>query len=219
MDKIKTVVKFEITRQLKKPSFWISLLLIPIVMIGIIGLSALSGYMAESSAEEQLAKANENVIAITDEAGVLADAVLNEAIIKVDSKDEGIEKVKKGEVGEYYYIPADFVETKKAEGYLKQTDDTSLFSASSANLRNVLMASASTRVDAKDIVILTNSVNVDMTTFDEKGEVSNLFGKAVIPIMVLGVFYILICVFGNRMLMAFAFHENMNMPTIIIHIE
>ncbi|MBP5512028.1 ABC transporter permease [Candidatus Saccharibacteria bacterium] len=202
MNKIKTVVKFEITRQLKKPSFWISLLLIPIVMIGIIGLSALSGYMAESSAEEQLAKANENVIAITDEAGVLADAVLNEAIIKVDSKDEGIEKVKKGEVGEYYYIPADFVETKKAEGYLKQTDDTSLFSASSANLRNVLMASASTRVDAKDIVILTNSVNVDMTTFDEKGEVSNLFGKAVIPIMVLGVFYILICVFGNRMLMA-----------------
>ena len=202
MNKIKTVVKFEVVRQLKKPSFWVSLLLLPLLMVGLVGISALSGYSTEEGLENALSKVSDNKIAITDKAGVVSDLVLSEKIQKVDNKDEAIELVKKGEFDEYYYINEDFVETKKVEAYLKQTDDTSLFASSTANLTNILNASAATRVNPKDVVILTNSVEVETTTFDEKGEVSNLIGKAAIPIMVLGVFYVLICVFGNRMLMA-----------------
>lgn len=202
MNKIKTVVKFEVVRQLKKPSFWVSLLLLPLLMVGLVGLSALSGYSTEEGLENALSKVSDNKIAITDNANVVSDLVLSEKIQKIDNKDEGIELVKKGEVDEYYYIYEDFTESKKIEAYMKQTDDASLFSSSTANLTNILNASAATRVDLKDIIILTNSIEVETTTFDEKGEVSNLLGKAAIPIMVLGVFYILICVFGNRMLMA-----------------
>ena len=202
MNKIKTVIKFEMVRQLKKPSFWVSLLLLPLLLVGFVGLSALSGYSTEEGIESILTKVSNNKIAITDKAEVVSESILSEKIQKVDDKDKVIESVKKGEFDEYYYIGEDFAESKKIEAYLRRTDDTSLFSSSTANLTNILNASAATRVNPKDVVILTNSVEVETTTFDEKGEVSNLLGKAVIPIMVLGVFYVLICVFGNRMLMA-----------------
>lgn len=203
MNKIKTVVKFEVVRQLKKPSFWVSLLLIPVLLLGVIGLSALSSYMVETNIEDQMTKTSDTKVAITDKAGIVADAVLAENVTKLDNKDEGIEKVKNGEIDEYYYIHEDFVESKKVEAYIKRDKDASLFSGTAANFTaGILSASAATRVAPEDIIILTNSVNTEVTTFDEKGEVSNLIGKAVIPMMVLAVFYILICVFGNRMLMA-----------------
>jgi ABC-2 type transport system permease protein len=72
----------------------------------------------------------------------------------------------------------------------------------SGNIRNILSASAMTRVDPKDVIILTNAINVKSTTLDENGEEVNVLGKAIVPIVVLAIFYILICVFGNRMLMA-----------------
>ena len=45
------VAKFETVRQLKKPSFWIALLLMPLLMVGLIALSSLNSYQAGEYAE------------------------------------------------------------------------------------------------------------------------------------------------------------------------
>ena len=59
-----------------------------------------------------------------------------------------------------------------------------------------------TRVNPNDVAILTNQIKVENTTFSKTGEQTNLLGKAIAPIAILAIFYILICVFGNRMPMA-----------------
>ena len=60
------VTKFEIVRQLKKPSFWLSILLVP----AFIGLMTLIGYIGGTSGVvEELPE--DTTLAIVDEAGVL----------------------------------------------------------------------------------------------------------------------------------------------------
>lgn len=202
MNKIWTVVKFEVIRQLKKPSFWIALFLLPVVIIGFIGLSSLSNSSFGNDISKNNKTANENTFGITDKAGVINEAALTEKVSKIETKEEGIEKVKNGEIKEYYYIPEDFFENKKVEGYNVSTDGGSLFVQSVGNITSLLTASAMMRVSPIDASILTNQIKVENTTFDENGEKANLLGKAIIPIAVLAIYYILVCVFGNRMLLA-----------------
>ena len=202
MNKIWTVAKFEVIRQLKKPSFWIALFLLPVVIIGFIGLSSLSNSSFGNDISKNNKTANENTFGITDKAGVINEASLTEKVSKIETKEEGIEKVKNGEIKEYYYIPEDFFESKKVEGYNVSTDGGSLFVQSVGNITSLLTASAMMRVSPIDASILTNQIKVENTTFDENGEKANLLGKAIIPIAVLAIYYILVCVFGNRMLLA-----------------
>ena len=202
MNKIWTVVKFEVIRQLKKPSFWIALFLLPVVIIGFIGLSSLSNSSFGNDISKNNKTANENTFGITDKAGVINEAALTEKVSKIETKEEGIEKVKNGKIKEYYYIPEDFFESKKVEGYNVSTDGGSLFVQSVGNITSLLTASAMMRVNPIDASILTNQIKVENTTFDENGEKANLLGKAMIPIAVLAIYYILVCVFGNRMLLA-----------------
>lgn len=202
MNKIWTVVKFEVIRQLKKPSFWIALFLLPVVIIGFIGLSSLSNSSFGNDISKNNKTANENTFGITDKAGVINEAALTEKVSKIETKEEGIEKVKNGKIKEYYYIPEDFFESKKVEGYNVSTDGGSLFVQSVGNITSLLTASAMMRVNPIDASILTNQIKVENTTFAENGEKANLLGKAIIPIAVLAIYYILVCVFGNRMLLA-----------------
>ena len=95
-----TVTKFEITRQLKKPSFWLAVLLVP----AFIGLMALIGYIGGTSGVVEELPEN-TTLAIVDEAGILpAENPFN----LYATKDEGIEAVKNNQLDILYYIPADF---------------------------------------------------------------------------------------------------------------
>lgn len=197
--KILTVTKFEIVRQLKKPSFWIALLLMPLFLFAIIGLSALNGYNAETSIAEEWN--NQDLqIAITDAAGILPETTEAEYHIVAD-KPAGIESVKSGNIDVYYYIPADFLESPTIELHAKSKDGA-IFSNFEMPLRNLLMASTASHLSPADLAIITNAYQFNSTTYNADGEEVNLIGQALIPMAILGIFYILICVFGNRLIMA-----------------
>ena len=78
--KIFIVTKFEIIRQLKKPSFWIALLLLPLFLFAIIGLSAMNGYNAEANLEEEWNN-KDYKIALTDAAGILSEDVAGARVV------------------------------------------------------------------------------------------------------------------------------------------
>lgn len=204
-----TVTKFEIIRQLKKPSFWISLLLLPLLILGIVGLSALS-----SSQTEELVNSTKVIsgktVALTDEAGIIENAILTpenleqtlgtEANFKTyASAKEGIAAVKNGDIDIFYHIPADFLETKSIKYY---TRDKALLTNYEAPLRALLSGSAYLKTTPENALILTNGYQMSETTFDENGNEVNLLGEAIVPLAILAIFYVLICVFGNRLLMA-----------------
>lgn len=187
------VTKFEFIRQIKKPSFWASILLIPILL----GVTFLISFIASSSRPEDI-KIDENTkIAITDEANILpSDSPL---LIKGD-RDKGVEMIKNKETDFYFFIPSDFEKTKKVDFY-HISEGLDIFGTESAIIKTVLKQAISKNFSETEILALTGNFEVTDNKLNSKGEDSNALGKAVIPLAILVVFFIFVCLFGNRLLM------------------
>ncbi len=192
---IARVIRFEVIRQLKKPAFWVSILLMP-VLIGVLFLvSFLAG--SDASSEKSRVDYGETKIAITDMAGVLPA----ETPFVINGDEEcGKEMVKKGEVDLYFFIPSDFEESKKAKLY-HISEGLELFNNDGAVLKAILAEAVSSRVSATDAMMLTGAFEIEDNKMTETGEEENAVGKAIVPLVILVVFFLFVCLFGNRFLM------------------
>lgn len=193
---IKKVIKFEIIRQIKKPSFWISLLLMPLLFIGLFGLSAMNNAGVEKSLSES--PKSEKILGLTDESSLLKD---NTNFIRYPDKEEGVTAVKDGKIDIFYHIPADFPTNPKISYYVK-SNTLNLFSSDDKYIKNALTAVAVDQISPLNLTLIQGSYTTEQTTFNNAGKEVNIFGQAIIPLVILAIFYILICVFGNRLLMA-----------------
>ena len=130
------VAKFEIVRQLKKPAFWAATLLMPLLIGGIYFVS----FISTQDVDMNPAIDEDTKIAITDDAGIFGPSA--PFIINGD-KEYGVEMVKNGEVDLYFYIPADFAESKKAEFY-HISEGLEVFNYDGNILKALMMQDAST---------------------------------------------------------------------------
>ena len=189
-----TVVKFEIIRQLKKPSFWVAILLMPVIM----GVAFLISFAAGSNNVDTTAHLSEDtVVAITDDAGVLPK---ENPFNKYATQEEGVEAVKKGEADLFFYIPADFLETKKAEFY-HISEGLEIFNFDGNALKAILSQYARAKVDALDAMAIAGEFEINDNKLTATGEASNALGKAIIPFAILVVYFIFMVIFGSRLLM------------------
>ena len=185
------VTKFEIVRQLKKPSFWLSVLLVPAFM----GLMFLIGFSQDNVGFTELDE--DTTVAITDEAGVLP---AENPFALYSTKEEGIEAVKNDEIDLYYYIPADFVENKKVEFY-QVSDGLHLFDFSAEAIKGILRNFVSAALPEKDVLAITGEYEVETTQIASSGEDANVMGRAIIPGIVLVAFFLYLVLGGNRLTM------------------
>ncbi len=186
------VTKFEIVRQLKKPSFWLSVLLVPAFM----GLMALIGYFgAESSVTEEMSE--DTTIAILDEAGVLPK---ENPFALYETKEEGTAAVKNGDVDLFYYIPADFAESRKLEFY-QVADGLHLFDFSSEAIKGILRNFVGAALPEKDVLAITGDYEIETTQFTSSGEDANVLGRAIVPGAILLAFFLFLVLGGNRLTM------------------
>ena len=210
MNKTLEVIRFEILRSVKKPSFWIASLLIPVAFALYIGIAAFSGYSAGEAASSG-SDTSELKLAIVDESNYLQLEAGKNNIIKnneaeqelsiIDSKDNAISKLQNSEYDIVYYLPADFEESKKVEIFAKPetpkiTDDFS------APIKSLLEDTAANQVSDINYAILTGDVNIESTTYDQdnqevsfSAQISNIAG----PAIALALFYFIIIVLGNRL--------------------
>lgn len=187
------VAKFEIIRQLKKPAFWAATLLLPLLIGGIYFISFISTQGVDENPE-----VDENTkIAITDDAGVFS---ANMPYLINGDKEYGVEMVKNGEVDLYFYIPKDFLETKKAEFY-HISEGLEIFNFDGNMLKTLMMQDAATRVDELDILALTGGYEIVDNKITKDGEDSNALGKAIIPFAIGVTFFMFIALCGNRFLL------------------
>lgn len=99
-----TVIKFEVLRAIKKPTFWVALLAVPLVYGGIFFLGKISGEQAAQNAEK-LAR-EEFSFEIMDESGILNQQTIESVGGKVSkNKSESIEKVKSEKLNAFYFVP------------------------------------------------------------------------------------------------------------------
>ncbi len=210
---ILTVAGFEIIRQLKKPSFWIALLLMPVLLVSIMAISAISGYKAGELADSGIAT-DDKTLGLTDDAQLIQPDILKSLTEPTDSSDtdaltfqlfenreSGLEAVRSGKIDIFYYIPPDFSAETPIEYYIIANRVT-LLASYDAPLRSVLQASAASTTTPINAVILSDAYSINQHTIDTDGNSVNLRGKAIPPLAVLVIFYLLICVFGNRLMMA-----------------
>ena len=186
------VTKFEIMRQVKKASFWVAVLAMPVLLGAGLAISMIVSTPQEAPKVEDNTK-----IAITDEAGVLPK---DNPFALYATKDEGVQAVKEKKVDLYYYIPADFTETKKVDAYRVQ-DGLGLFDQQTEALKGILSNYVKDEVTELEDLALTGGYTINDNKFTSSGEESNALGKAIIPAIFAVAFFIFVCVFGNRMLM------------------
>ena len=187
------VARFEIIRQLKKPAFWAATLLMPLLIGGIYFVS----FISSQGVEENPTLDENTKVAITDEAGVFSKGA--PFVIK-EGKERGREMVKNGEVDLYYYIPQDFLESKKAEFY-HISEGLEIFNNDGNILKGLLLQDASSRVNGLDVLALTGGYEIVDNKMTKDGGESNALGKAIVPFSIGIVFFMFIALCGNRFLM------------------
>lgn len=224
MNRTKEVIRFEVIRNLKKPSFWIAAVLIPIAFAAYIGIAALLGYNTENTIGAGT-DTTELKLAVVDETGYIENYTFvnknkqDQTMQRFDNKEAGIEAVKNKSVDVLYYVPKNIEETKNVEIYTKP-EVSSLVDDYSQPIRAILIASASTKISALDFAIASNSIKFATTTFDVKDDHviddSERIKSIVGPGIALVCFYILMVVLGNRLTAAMVEEKENRISELIL---
>ena len=188
------VTKFEFVRQVKKPSFWATIILIPAMVIGMFVISML---ISSSNASSEPTIDENTKIAITDDAGILPKGM---PMLASSDKDAEVKKVVDGETDLYFYIPADFEEGKKIDFY-HISEGLELFNMDGQAIKAILNQAVAPKFSDLDVVALTGNFEVVDNKLTTTGEESKALGHAVIPITILVIFFFFVTLFGGRLLM------------------
>lgn len=191
-----TVVKFEVVRALKKPTFWLAILMIPLFYGVMFFLGKISGEQSAQNAEK-LAKETFS-FEIRDESKILAPEVIASVGGKISSeKNSSIEKVKKGEIDAFYFIPSN-LENDKVEiyGAYKNFNENAKYPAV---IKNLLKNSSIETIDKNKLAAVNDTLQIEDKLFKD-GIEYNPLREMIAPAMFLVVFYFIVVFLSNRML-------------------
>ncbi|HEV7951839.1 MAG TPA: ABC transporter permease [Candidatus Saccharimonadales bacterium] len=196
MHNLKTVFAFEITRTLKKKTFWITALSFPIVIGLIFAVILFSNQATEQASLDT--KNQRFSLAITDESKIIAPQLIDEINAQIiDRKQDGIAQVKSGKIDAYFYYPSD-ISKQQIEVYAK---DVGLFDNNRyrGTAEALITQSAIVNIAPQTVAILQNKVSYSSVTYKNGTEYDG-FKQLIAPGLFLVLFYILITMFGSQML-------------------
>ena len=191
-----TVIRFEVARMLKKPSFWLMALGFPIMMGVVFGIVFMSNQATLDAAENL--KDQKFSIIVLDDSGLIQPSVIEAVGAKtVESREDGIDQVKTGKAEAFFYYPKDLSKNKvevfgKDVGVFENSRYTSV-----ANL--MLDQSVSTEVAADKRAVLQGSVALSSTVYRD-GVEYDAIREMILPGIFMVLFYVLIGFFGGQML-------------------
>ncbi len=191
-----TVIRFEVTRMLKKPSFWLVALGFPVLMAGIFAIVFWSN-VATSEAVDKL-KDEKTTILVTDLSGTIKPDVLDAfGAHTIDSKEDGLSQVKAGQVDGFIYVPKDLAK----DGVQVYGKDAGMFANGKYSViaKAMLDQSVDTQISQQQQAVLRDKVNISTTTYRD-GVVYDGIKEMIAPGIFLVLFYLLIAFFGNQML-------------------
>ena len=191
-----TVIRFEVARMLKKPSFWLMALGFPIMMGVVFGIVFMSNQATLDAAENL--KDQKFSIIVLDDSGLIQPSVIEAVGAKtVESREDGIDQVKTGKADAFFYYPKDLSKNKvevfgRDVGVFENSRYTSV-----ANL--MLDQSVSTEVAADKRAVLQGSVALSSTVYRD-GVEYDAIREMILPGIFMVLFYVLIGFFGGQML-------------------
>ncbi|HSW78102.1 MAG TPA: ABC transporter permease [Candidatus Chromulinivoraceae bacterium] len=196
MHNLGTVVRFEIARTLKKRSFWMAALAMPVIL-GVIGAVVYFSNKASDTQSKSLADEHYTV-GVTDNSHLIAPGFLKSiGAVSFTTQTQGEQAVKSGAIDAYFYYPAN-VNKETVQIYGKEVgifDDSRYQSLATL----LLTQSVAAKADPSLVAILQNHVNYNATTYTN-GQQDKGFLKLIAPGLFLVLFYFMIATFGNQIL-------------------
>lgn len=192
-----TVLQFELQRTLKKPTFWLSILSIPL-LFGVIAAVIYFSNRSSSERENQLAQEPFSLI-VQDESGIIAPpAIIELRATTTTHKSAAIEQVRSGQTDAFFYYPAD-ISTQEVQVYSK--NDGIVDNGKYTTLaKQIAQQSALANIENPSVATaIQDNLQVTQTNYSD-GESVNPLGQLVAPAFFLIIFYAIIVLLGNQML-------------------
>lgn len=208
MSKNKTceVIRFEVIRSLKKPSFWIAAILVPVVFIAYVFIVGLTSYHAG----ENLAEASDTSelrLSYLDESNYLTqDEFINskdekQSLTHFDTKEQGIDAVKNGQTDVFYYFAPDFAESKKISVYAKP-EHLTITTDYSETIKTLLRSNALTKLNQTDVAVITDGLSIENVNFDQSNHevtLSDQISRIVAPIAMIALYELIVMTLSSRL--------------------
>lgn len=194
---LRTVVRFEFLRTLKKKSFWITTLIVPVAIGIVFSLVSFSGASASKSVSAQ--QRAPISFAYLDESGLISDKLGKESGgTRVTDRQAAIDAVRSGSSDAFIYVPRSPAHDK-VQVYGK---DLGLFESGkySAVATRMLAVAVKEKVNNPELTALAaGKVSFTETMFKD-GKTSGGIYTVIAPLAFLALFYLVILFLGNQIL-------------------
>lgn len=220
MSKLRIVIKHEYLTIVKQPSFWITMLALPLIIATAITLSYLGNKSSEDRIDE-LAKDLKNV-AIIDKSGLVnADVVKSSGLSFSPAGDESKlrEQVRTSRKEALIVYPETLAKDRKYSIYLSSNDFTKMGSVTSL-AENLLKTSLFLPLGSADVIALAqNGAESQVTTYRNGTETAGL-NEYVVPGLFVVLFYIIFMFSVGYMLTSVSEEkENRSMEMVLTYVN
>lgn len=210
MFNLRTVVKFEIFKQIRKPLFWLAVFATPALVILFGGVS----YLGTKLSHEQTAKNKQQVTAtnqkilVVDHTKLLKTSLFGPqtTVEMSDNADQALAKFKSGDYKATLIYPAR-PDKEPIKTYTKFSNNQSQSQKQSDGFKELakIALKKSITQDIEPIkaqILSASTIQTQASILDATGELYEPFKKAVVPGIFLGVFFIVFTMIGNQILTA-----------------
>jgi ABC-2 type transport system permease protein len=198
-----TVAKREYFTIVKKKSFWISTLLLPLAIIVIGYISGYSSQQAQKNFEEVKQFDKGTQILILDETKNLPDVFFDnsEVFIRAKDKNTAIEEVKNNQVDAFFYYPEGiFTGNNQIEIY-RQNENIIENSSYNAAAISIISQSVLSDLTQEQLAVTQGSISAEVTAYENGQIKEGDFTRLIVPGLGI-IIYFLMVVFGINYLLS-----------------
>lgn len=220
MSKLRTVIKHEYFTIVKQPSFWIIMLVIPLLLASVFALNHFGNKSSEKRVNE-LARELKN-ISIVDKSGLIKPDALAATGLTLAHPNEAPllrEAVRTEQKEALIVYPADIASTRNYDIYVSNNDLTKAQSVT-ALADTILKTSVFAPLGSADIIALAqNGAQSQLTTYDNGRETAG-FNEYIVPGAFVILFYLIFAFSVGYMLTSISEEkENRSMEMVLTYVK
>lgn len=220
MSKLRSVIRHEYMTIIRQPSFWLSMIAIPLLVGVIVGLSILSSETSQDRVEE-IAK-DIQTVNIIDNSGLINKDIVTQSGLTISDNaqlEELQNKVRSGESQGLIVFPEDLKESARYRIYIDGSD-VAVFSAVQSISDSILKTSLFLPLGEPELIALAQNGASSEITFYRDGQETAGFNEYIIPALFVILFYIIFAFSVSYMLTSVSEEkENRSMEMVLTYVE
>lgn len=214
MKKSLIVAKREYIKVVRKPSFWLSTLFLPIFIVVVSFISGYSSMQLEEKLKDEAANANK--VLIIDSTNYIKPEVYSEKIVRATDLELGISEVINGTADALIFYPADIDSTKSVQIY---SQDKGILLNESYNKLATDLLKQSILADLGDpnkISVYNSELEFQVKTYKEGKETNFSLSDLLVPGISLVIYFMLTTFAVNYLLLSVSEEKENRVMEIVL---